>query len=275
MAAVCCASTSRRAMVARRLVMRSRVSPRAPGRVPGGGPVRRRCRRLRGGLAAPSSPGVSARAEAGVAARSTSPLVTRGPLAGTALELHVVSLRDVAGRRRGADVGRAGLGRRRWSGLPVGGCGRFRCRSRAGAVVEHREHFAHLDVGALVVRRWTAARPRDRRSLRGRSSRFRARRAARRRRRGRPPSSATSPRALRRPTRPVRAPRCFGIIGPSVSSGNLFRQHAIEFPGFGRASARTPDRRWRAGWPRARRTTLPTGSSCGPGRCSAAATARR
>ena len=93
-------------------------------REPGGcraGPVRRRCRRLRGGLAAPKLARGFGASGGGRRRAQDVPLGHARPARGHALELHVVLVRHVASRRGGADVGRAGLGRSRWSGLAV--CG--------------------------------------------------------------------------------------------------------------------------------------------------------
>ena len=123
MAALCCASTSRRAMVARRLDMRSRCSDAGSRQVPGLRPevpmgagrcaagVPARCLRRRGALA-----------------RRTSPFVTRppAPVAATASSFTPCFARDVARRWCGADFGCIGCDR------CAGRCG-HRC-GRCGAV---------------------------------------------------------------------------------------------------------------------------------------------
>ena len=208
-AAVCCASTRRRAIVARRFDMRTRSSRALAGRSA-----------LRLGRRAPGRAGRSALARGAGGAGSG-----RSGRGAWSLSLHVrlrdaraIGLRPLPSvdvllarepcaptaspRRCAFAVG--GL-RRRCAASGFAGAG-FGDRSRSvgrRALGDRAEHVADLHVGAVVVRDLLehagSAAPTPRR----RSCRSRARRAARRRRPRRLPSSATWRRARRRSTRPL------------------------------------------------------------------------
>ena len=273
MAAVCCASTRRRAMVARRFDMRSRVfAARA----------RRRCRARAAagagrGLAAGSprraAPALRRERLRGAAARRTSPLVTRGPLARHGLELHVVCSGHVAGRRawRGCRPRRP---RQRAAGTRPGGRGRCGRRRRGAAPAlssSTAEHLAHLHVVALGVRdglQHAGAIGADLEvDLLGLELDQRVAGGDR----DRPPSSATAPRALRRPTRRVREPRCWLHMRPrflTLCFERLRDRVRLADRAFC-SNAWSTSARWLTRVPAP--PTLPPGSSCAAGRRSAAA----
>ncbi len=195
MAAVRCASTSRRAMVARRLVIRTRSSLRSPAGQPARGAAAR----------APAWRAARRRSRAPRRrTRRTSCLVTRGPAAGTAARLTACSLATflaagVASRRRRCCAGAARGGRRRRAAVAAAsrrGAAAFAGSSTAStsptftsapfAVRDAGEHAgaigAHLEIDLLGLEldeRLAERRP------------------------GRLPSSASARRAPRPPTRPV------------------------------------------------------------------------
>ena len=205
-AAVRCASTRRRAMVARRLrhahaLLAARIAGLRGGRWREPGRTRRALQVW--------TPARLARPWARRAARRwpfcTSCFITRPARpCPDAAEIHVVLLGHAPGRRRGACLvgaaigpaarragaarlpvlaGAASAARQPRQAPPRGGC--------AAPSLDHAEHLADLDVLALLPLDAGEHAADFRRSLRGRSSRFRARRPARRPRRGRLPASAT------------------------------------------------------------------------------------
>ena len=155
----------------------------------------------------------------GAIALWTSCFITRpaAPEPWTAPRLTSCSFAIALGGGRGARSSAGGPsagavgGGRRLPRPPVLDSARCRRRRAAAAPLSSttREQLADLDVLAFLALDAGDHAALARRSPRGRSSRFRARRRARRPRRGRLPSSASARRALRRPILRAAERRCW------------------------------------------------------------------